>query len=115
MSFLMSLIKGKTVDKVLDMVDRGADALVYTKEEAGAFKLAMLKAQGPQSVARRLLAFGISIVWAYLVLLAIHLYLFGYVTQATFVFNVLKDIVSLPFGLAWGFYFLANVVRANKK
>lgn len=115
MGFLMNLISGKTVEKIIGMAGEGADALHYSKEEEGAFKLSMLKAMGPQSVARRFLAFGISIVWGYLVLLAVHLYLIGYEDKAKFVFDVLKDIVTWPFLTAWGFYFLANVVRANKK
>ena len=112
----------KAVEKGLDMVDKGIDMVWFTPEEksiAGQkkldWKLEWIKATGPQSKARRYIAYAIVGLWTYLVIMAVHLRLFGYKEQADFLFTVLRDVVNWPFIAVMSFYFAAHVVRANKK
>ena len=96
------------------MADRGLDGLKYTPEEAGQWKLDMLKAMGPQSIARRFIALAVTGLWCGLIIVGIILKLWGGEGQAIFIFNILNEVVAIPFSIVLGFYFLANVVRANK-
>lgn len=122
MSFLSFLTGGsKAVDKGLDMVSKGLDMAVFTGEEKSIasqkildWKLQWIKATGPQSVSRRVIAFMVVGLWVYLVLLGVHLYLLDMTTKSEFVFKVLKEIVNSPFLMVMGFFYLAHVVRANK-
>ena len=113
---------GKTVEKGLDMVSSGLDALVFTDQEKTVanqkvldWKLKWIAATGPQSVARRVISYIIVGLWAYIVLLAVHLHLLDMKTEAMFLFKVLKDVLHWPFITIIGFYFAAHIVRANKK
>ena len=112
----------EAINKGLDMVDRGVDMAVFTGEEKSIasqkvldWKLEWLKALGPQSKARRYITYLVAGLWVYLVALMVHLHLLGYKAQAEYIFKVLAEVVSTPFSIVIAFYFLANVVRANKK
>ena len=111
----------EVVEKGLDMIDRGVDMAIYTGEEkaiAGQklleWKLSWVKATGAQSVARRVIAFAVVGVWVYLVLLGVHLHIFGLTNEATFIFKILVDIVTNPFLMVMGFFYAAHLIRANK-
>lgn len=114
--------KGDNISKGLDMVDKGLDALVFTAEEKSVanqtildWKLKWISATGAQSVARRVIAYVIVALWAFMVILGVGLTLLNMTEQGKFVFKVLSDILNYPFMLIIGFYFAAHMVRANKK
>lgn len=109
------------ISKTIDAVSSGIDMAVYTPEEKSLtnqkildWKLKMATAIGPQSLARRVIAFIIVGIWAYILLLMVHLKLLGMTEQADHLVKVLTDIVAWPFITVVGFYFLANIARANK-
>ena len=109
------------ISKGLDMVDRGIDMTIFTKEEKSIasqkildWKLRWIQAVGPQSKARRYIAYMIVGLWTYFVVLAVHLRLFGYKEQADYIFEMLNDVVHWPFVTIIAFYFAAHVVRSNK-
>jgi hypothetical protein len=113
---------GKTVEKGLDMVSNGLDALVFTDQEKTVanqkvldWKLKWIAATGPQSVARRVISYVIVGLWSYIVLLAVHFHLLGFTKEAEFLFKVLSNVLHWPFITIIGFYFAAHIVRANKK
>lgn len=112
----------KSIEKGLDMVHKGFDAIVFTDEEKSIanqtlldWKLKWITATGAQSVARRVIAYVIVALWATMVVLGVLLILLGMPEQGKFVFNVLKDILHWPFITIIGFYFAAHIVRTNKK
>lgn len=112
---------GKTVEKGLDMVSNGLDALVFTDEEKTVanqkvldWKLKWIAATGPQSVARRVISYIIVGLWAYVLMLAVHFHIIGFTKEAEFLFKVLRDVLHWPFITIVGFYFAAHIVRANK-
>lgn len=109
------------INKGLDMVRDGIDMTIFTKEEKSIasqkvldWKLKWIQAVGPQSKARRYIAYLIVALWTYLVLLAIHLRLFGYKEQSDYIFKMLNDVVHWPFVAIITFYFAAHVIRSNK-
>ena len=113
---------GKTVEKGLDMVSNGLDALVFTDEEKTVanqkvldWKLKWIAATGPQSVARRVISYIIVGLWAYVLMLAVHFHVIGFTKEAEFLFTVLRDVLHWPFITIVGFYFAAHIVRANKR
>lgn len=112
----------KAVDKGLDMLDRGLDAMVFTDEEQSVknqkvldWKLKWIQATGPQSKARRFITYVIVSLWVYLVVLGIHLRLFGYKEQADYIFKMLNEVVHWPFITIVAFYFAAHLARNSKK
>lgn len=109
------------ISKTIDAVSSGIDMAVYTSEEKSIshqkildWKIKMATALGPQSISRRVLAFIIAGIWAYLLLLMVHLKLFGFEAQADYIYKVLTDIVDKPFLVVVGFFFLAHIARSNK-
>jgi hypothetical protein len=123
LSSIMGLFgSGKTVEKGLDMVSSGLDALVFTDQEKTVanqkvldWKLKWIAATGPQSVARRVISYIIVGLWAYVLMLAVHFHILGFTKEAEFLFKVLRDVLHWPFITIIGFYFAAHIVRANKK
>lgn len=111
----------KAVDKGLDMLGRGVDMAIFTKEEKSIanqkkldWTLDLVKAMGPQNIARRFIAFGIVGTWLVHVYLATILYLLDKTKEAQFVYNILKDVLGWPFITIIGFYFLAHAMRVKK-
>lgn len=103
---------------------KAGDALFFTEEEKSVasqkkldWTLEYMKATAPQNVSRRVIAFIIVILWALLVIVAVVAGWFarGPGTYSQFVFNTLKEIVSQPFTVVIGFYFLTQLVRSAKK
>jgi hypothetical protein len=122
LSFLSGILgKGDTVEKGLDMAGKGLDAMFFTNEEKSVanqtildWKLKWISATGAQSVARRVIAYVIVALWAYIVMLAVHFHILGFVKEAEFLFKVLADVLNWPFIAVMSFYYYAHVVR-NKK
>ena len=113
----------EAVEKGIDLVGAGLDMSIYTAEEksiAGQkildWKLNWIKATGAQSVARRVIAFVVVGLWAYLVMLGVHLHvILGRKEEAKFVFDVLTEIVTNPFLMVMGFFYAAHLIRAGGK
>ena len=108
---------GKAVDGVIDSLD----ALIFTDEEKSIasqkvldFKIEYAKHTQNQSIARRVIAFVITGVWATLNLFAVTLYFFNE-SASKFVFDVLKENINVPFMIVVGFYFAAHVVGKLSK
>jgi hypothetical protein len=108
----------ESTNKAMDMVESGLDMAFYTPEEKAIaahkkleFRLAWIKSTSGQNLARRIIAFAIVGIWCYVVMLAVHFYLIGMTAQADFLFNVLKDILNLPFTGIISFYFLVQFKR----
>lgn len=108
----------KSAEKSLDAVIKTGDALVFTDEEKSKANQKVLDAtieymratQG-MSVARRIIAFIVCSLWAFLIVVAV---LTGYFDRSVgsfseYVFTVLRDIVNDPFKIIIGFYFLTAV------
>ena len=113
--------KGDTVEKGLDMAGKGLDAMFFTDEEKSVanqtildWKLKWISATGAQSVARRVIAYVIVALWAFMVVLAVFLEMIDSTEKSEFVFGVLKNIINYPCMLILGFYFAAHVVRSRK-
>ena len=109
------------VGKGLDMLRDGVDMAVFTPEERSITgrkiieaRISLLKALGPQSKARRYITYLVVGLWTYLIVLMVHLHLFGYKLQAEYIFKVLTDVIGVPFAIIMAFYYAANIVRARK-
>lgn len=110
---------GKTADKVIDSVSSGIDYAFYTDQEKAEdgkkrldWMLDYMKATAPQNVSRRILAVMIAALWALLILVGVASQLLGAEANATYVFDVIADLVNEPFMIIIGFYFLAHVMRS---
>lgn len=115
-------ILGTDVQKNIDHVASGVDAMFFTDEEKSVAHNKVidynLKALSTQSIARRVIA--IAVVGEYFLLLniAVGLQLYGTVeslANATFVFEIIKDAVKEPTNWVLGFYFLTGMVGKLKK
>ena len=107
---------GETAGKVVEGVSSGIDMMFYTDEEKAIasqkvldFKIEHAKHTQNQSIARRVIAFSITGLWAFLNLLAVALYFISE-SASKFIFEVLKENINTPFMIVVGFYFAAHVV-----
>jgi len=107
----------KMVEKVSDAVISTGDALFFTDEEKSIasqkildWKIAYAKATQGQSIARRIIAIGVTFMWVLVGLLALTAKFFGVDAFAIYAMGFLKDVVMQPFSIIVGFYFLAHVV-----
>jgi ABC-type transport system involved in cytochrome c biogenesis permease subunit len=112
---------GKTADKVIDTVSAGVDMAWFTEEEKSIaaakvldFKLKWMKATSGQNLARRVIAFGVVGLWILIIVIACFARIWS-VDASNFLFQVLTDIVSLPFTVIIGFYFAAHMVGKLKE
>jgi hypothetical protein len=102
-------------EKIIDNASRAVDALVFTGEEKVTFLLKAMQATLPMAISRRILAFGITAVWAVLVLLWAFLICIGLKDKADLIYQGIKDMVVNPFNIIVGFYFLKSITDAMKK
>lgn len=114
--------KSKNVGKAIDAVGGIVDSAFFTEQEkslAGIeylkLQIEMAKALGPSNIARRVIAITIVVAWVFNIELAIGLYAFGATDIATFVFNIVKDVLTLPFTIVVGFYFAKQIVTSMQK
>lgn len=112
---------GKTASKVIDAASSGIDMAFFTDEEKSIanqkvldFKLEWLKSTSGQNLARRFIAFGVVALWILAIVVACIAKLFSD-AYSQFLFDVLKEIISMPFTVIIGFYFAAHIVRGLKK
>ena len=114
-------LTGENVGSIITGAKKGLDKAFYTDEEkADADKglldwtLQYLKATMPQALTRRIIAVVVVALWALLVIVMV---ISGYFNRAedsfaVFVFEILKELVTQPFSIILGFYFLTQTVRA---
>lgn len=116
--------ESKTAEKMVDGVSNGLDAMFFTDEERSVanqkildFKLEYAKATQGQSLARRMIAFAVTVMWLICVMLLVimGLWLGKNSAQVDWLLTVLKDVVNDPFMIIMGFYFLAHVVGSARK
>ncbi len=115
----------ESTNKAMDMVSSGIDAVWFTAEEKSKaahkmldLKLKWIQSTSGQNIARRVIAFVIVGLWAYLVLLAAHLYVAGIMFEidsakvaADALFKILKEVVNWAFMGIISFYFLVQFTR----
>lgn len=118
---MFSWLTGGNAESIIDGAKKGLDKAFYTDEEkADADKglldwtLQYMKATMPQAVTRRVIAFGVIMIWALLILTLVIAGYFdrGEGSYSMFVFEVFKEVVLQPFNIILGFYFLTQTVRA---
>lgn len=124
MGFFSFLTGGsKTAEKVIDGVSSGIDMAFFTDEEKSIasravldWKLEYAKATAGQSISRRVIAFIVSGLWAFLIIISVVAGLInGKDSESVkFLFEIMKDIVNPPFMIILGFYFLAHVVGKGR-
>ena len=120
--FLKSVFsKGESGEKLLDAGIKGIDALYFTEEEKSVASHQLLstfidfqKATQAQNVARRWIAFGVTLLWMILVLILAGLGWAGYDDAYKAIYAVMKEFVFIPFSGIMTFYFLTHVLRARK-
>ena len=108
----------KDVSRVVDGAVNGLDAIVFTEEErshANAelrdWYIKYLEATQPQNLARRLIAIMVTAMWMWLIVLAVLVYPIRE-SYSAFVFEVMRDLVVIPFGAIITFYFTTHAIRA---
>ena len=96
----------------------GMDKLFFTKEEKADANLKLsewylkyLAATQPQNLARRFIAMAVVLLWSVLILIGVASHFFDE-KHGTFIFNILADVVALPFSIIIGFYFAAHLARS---
>lgn len=124
MGWLSFLTGGsRTAEKVVDGVSGGLDMMFFTDEEKSQasqkildWKLEYAKATAGMSINRRIIVFAVTTLWSASVMLltGCGLWLGGDHLSTLFLFDVMKEIVMVPFSIIVGFYFLAHVVGKNK-
>ena len=119
----------ESMKKIVDGTVDGIDAMFYTDEERAETKTARLEwllkwlqSTQPQNVSRRFIAIVVTLLWAFLIVYAVIAFTIQYAIMpegasvenfgvAAFTFNMLKDVVAIPFAGIMTFYFAAHVIR----
>ncbi|WP_422451865.1 hypothetical protein [Endozoicomonas sp. ALC066] len=122
MSFLSNIFgNSDTVKKATEGVYHGVDKAFFTDEEKADFRLKWgdwileyMRSTQPQNVARRLIAFIVVGVWAFLILLIAGSILLGSAVSEP-LFKLLKEVVLQPFNIVLGFYFLTHAIKGIRK
>ena len=108
----------KNTETIVNGAVKGLDSMFFTKEEQAEYRqkgaewfLEYLKATQPQNLARRLIALMVVFLWSILILLGVGVRPWAD-EYATYIFQILADVVMTPFLMIMGFYFAAHVVRS---
>lgn len=111
----------KNTETIVDGAVAGMDKLFFTKEEKsdanaklGEWYLKYLAATQPQNLARRFIALAVVVLWAVLIIAGVAAHFVGE-AHGAFIFNVLADVVAVPFSIIIGFYFAAHLARSWNK
>ena len=95
--------------KAVDAIINSGDMLVFTDEERKGWLLESAKVLGPQTVARRLIAAGVTLVWILLTLVQAGVILGGHAEiQAFYNFYI---VATVPFGGIMAFYYGTSLKR----
>lgn len=94
----------KAVNRVFDVVERGVDKAIFTKEEKRDYHLLFLKAYEPFKVAQRLLAIMFSSAFIFWGSVGMVFYLFDPIKGKTII-QMTIDLFGVPTGVIVGFYF----------
>lgn len=107
------------VKETVSGVKEGIDKAFFTEQEkaewsvkVGEWFIKYLNATQPQNLARRVIAFMIAGLWVFLVVLLVAAFPFSQ-AYAEFVFSVLKEVVTIPFGGIMAFYFTTHLLRSR--
>ena len=120
---LLSRIFARPEDgtKIIDGAIKTLDHAFFTKQEraessqkVSEFYLKFLDATQGQNLARRYVAMVVVGLWGALVVVMVVAYFLSR-EFSEFVFEVLTDVVMVPFSIIIGFYFLTHTVRSFKK
>jgi hypothetical protein len=98
--------------KAVDAIINTGDALVFTDEERKNWLIESAKVLGPQNVARRLIAAGVTVVWVLLTLLEAGLVVFSHSKIAEY--HNFYLIATVPFGGIMAFYYGTQLRREKK-
>lgn len=120
MGFLASLFGGgKITEQIVSSISSGIDSAFYTDQEKAEanqkildFKLEWVKATQGQNIARRLVALAVTVMWMLCGLIVLIAKGLGADAFSQFALAYLTDVVTRPFEVIIGFYFLAHVARA---
>jgi hypothetical protein len=97
--------------KIVDSIIKSGDALVFTDEERKDWIIESAKVLGPQTMARRYLAFGVTLIWGIATLIFGGLILYEHSQIGPFADMYTK--VSMLFGGVMAFYFGTALKRAK--
>ena len=119
MSFLTRLFgSGETVNKAVDAVVDGVDAMFFTEEEKSRanaeilqLKIEWAKATTGSRLARRVLAFMFSGAFLLLILAAAAFGIWGTQEDSKFLLNLAENTLAIPVSVILGFYFATQLVR----
>jgi hypothetical protein len=103
---------------VAGAVAKGLDAAVFTKQEGKEWTLRYLNATLPMNLARRVIALAVTFVWVLLALIWTILTLIGQPDMAAAIYDFMRDILTVPFGLVMALYFgkgVATDIFGGKK
>ena len=110
------------VEKAVDGVIRGTDALFFTEEEESKANLMMLeakidfyKASQGSRLARRVIAFMICGAWLALIFGGVIAETLGASDLSDHIYNVSSDTLQTPVSLVLSFYFATSLLGAVKK
>lgn len=119
--FITGLFAGDNSTSIIDGIKSGADKLFFTDEEkADATKegwklwIEYQKATAPQNKSRRFIAKGVTLLWIMGVLLVAVTYPISK-DYSAFIFKLMTDVVTIPFGLVISFYFLKRMSFTKEK
>lgn len=110
-----------TVEKAVDGVIKGVDAMFFTEEEKSRANLALLDAkiefyratQGSR-LARRVIAFMVVGTWLAMILFGLLMHAIGNTSIADHAYNVATETLGTPVAIVIGFYFATSMISANR-
>ena len=126
MSFLGFLTgSGDAAEKTLDISGKLLDNAFYTNQEKAETNNKLLdwylkyqQATAGQNVARRIIAFMVTGLWVFLILLAVAVRgletSHGADSFSAFILKILTEIVAIPFAGIMAFYYIKHIVQGAK-
>lgn len=110
-----------TVEKAVDGVVNGVDAMFFTDEEKSRANLQLLEAkiefyratQGSR-LARRVLAFMVVGTWLSMILFGLTMNAIGFTELSDHAYNVATETLGTPVAIIIGFYFATSMISTAK-
>jgi len=115
---LSGMFTSNNIDRAGEGLYNGIDNMFYTDEEKGVanqkildWKLKYASVTAPQNISRRFIAIVVTLLWALAIVVMCVAKFFDNATFATYMFEVMRDVVGPPFMIIVGFYFLAHITK----